>query len=258
MLAYCILGSGSGGNAALLRGGGGTLLLDAGFAPGELIKRMATVATDPPELSAIILTHEHGDHICGAPALARKLGIPVYLSRGTLAGSHRVWRRGDELRLIGTEPFSVAGFAVSPIPVSHDAREPLSFRFELGGCSLVVLTDLGEADAVVEDRATEADGLIVEANHDRDCLLSGPYPDHLKRRILSGFGHLSNDQCADLLRRVASTRLQRVVLAHLSQENNRPLLAWEAAAGALYERGVLEQIISVASQSRPLGWMYVE
>jgi phosphoribosyl 1,2-cyclic phosphodiesterase len=258
MIAFCVLASGSSGNAVLVRGTGGTVLLDAGLSAAQIGRRMSGVGVDLADLSAILLTHEHGDHIRGAPVLAEKLGIPVYLSCGTRDGSRNVWRRRPELHIVGADAFEIAGLVAVPVPLLHDAREPLGYRFSCGTRSLAVATDLGEADAVVEESLLDADALIVEANHDRDRLLDGPYPEYLKRRILSGYGHLSNDQCADLLRRVASPRLQRVVLAHLSQENNRPLLAWEAAAAALYERGVPENVISIASRIRPLGWMHVE
>jgi phosphoribosyl 1,2-cyclic phosphodiesterase len=258
MIDFCVLASGSSGNAMLVRGGGGTILLDAGLSAAQIQRRMTEVGADAADLTAILLTHEHGDHIRGAPVLAEKLGIPVYLSCGTRDGSRRFWRRRHSLKIVGAGAFELAGFEVVPIPLMHDAREPMGFRFSCGACSLAVATDLGEVDAVVEESLLSADALIVEANHDRDRLLEGPYPEYLKRRILSGYGHLSNDQCADLLRRVACPELQRVVLAHLSQENNRPLLAWEAAASALYERGVPEHVISIASRVRPLGWMSVE
>lgn len=258
MIAFCVLASGSSGNAVLVRGGGGTILLDAGLPAAEIGRRMSDVGADVADLSAILLTHEHGDHIRGAPVLAEKLKVPVYLSSGTREASRRFWRRRHDLRVVGVDAFEIAGLQAVPIPLLHDAREPLGFRFSCGARSLAVATDLGEADALVEQSLLGADALIVEANHDRDCLLDGPYPEYLKRRILSGYGHLSNEQCADLLRCVASPQLQRVVLAHLSQENNRPLLAWEAAAAALYERGVLENVISIASRVRPLGWMHVD
>ncbi len=257
MLSFCVLASGSSGNAILVGNGRQTVLLDVGLSAARICDRIRDVGAEPADLSAIVLTHEHGDHVRGAPVLARKLGVPVYLSRGTLQGSRRLWRREHDLRVVEAT-LEIAGLEVTPIPLLHDAEEPFGYVFRSDGRSLAVATDLGHADAVVEELLFGADALIIEANHDRDRLLDGPYPEYLKRRILSGYGHLSNDQCADLLRRVASSRLQRVVLAHLSQENNRPLLAWEAAAAALDERGVLENVISIASRVRPLGWMHVE
>jgi phosphoribosyl 1,2-cyclic phosphodiesterase len=234
------------------------LLLDVGVSAANVVRRMHDVGADPGDVRAVLLTHEHSDHVQGAPVLARRLRVPIYASQGTLAGTRRIWRGDEEVHPVGPGTFEVASIGITPIPVLHDAREPMGFRFDASGRSVAVVTDLGEADGPVEDALLETDALIVESNHDRDRLLSGPYPEYLKRRILSGQGHLSNDQCADLIRRVASQQLQRVVLAHLSQENNRPVLAWEAAASALGERGVSDHVVSVASRVRPLDWMHLE
>ncbi len=259
MFSFVVLASGSRGNATLIRGPEGALLLDNGLSLAELGRRLRRLEFDPAELRAIFVTHEHGDHVSGVPLVARRKGLPVYLSRGTHQGSLRRWRGEEELRNIEAgQTVEIAGLRVRAFAVAHDTREPLHFRFECDGRALVSATDLGAPDALVEYSLREADALVLEANHDRELLLEGSYPWPIKQRILGSHGHLSNEQCAGLLAAVGGNRLQCVVLAHLSEENNRPELARSAALGAVEELRLPEETLKVAEQHQPMKWIHVE
>ncbi|MFA7329891.1 MAG: MBL fold metallo-hydrolase [Candidatus Delongbacteria bacterium] len=233
-LRACVLASGSAGNAVLVRGGQGALLVDAGLGLRDLGRRLAAVECDPDELAGILLTHEHSDHVGCAPSLARRLGIPVWCSRGTAAATERYWTDVTRpLPVRAGEVFEVAGLRVEAWACSHDAREPLQFGVEEGPARLAVCTDLGCVTDVVRESLRRRHLLILESNHDQGLLLKGSYPAFLKRRILGDRGHLSNQQCADVLCHVAGPELRHVILGHLSRENNRPELALEAAGRAL-------------------------
>ena len=253
-----MLASGSSGNALLVRGPQGTLLIDAGLGLKDLGRRLAEAECDPEELAAVLVTHEHGDHVGGAGALARRLGLTVWLSAGTAAGSGRQWRGGEKLAAVRDgDEFHAAGIDIEAWACPHDACEPLQFGFRAGGASLAVCTDLGHATPEVERRLSGRHLLVLEANHDRERLLAGPYPWFLKKRILGAQGHLSNQQSAELLGRVAGPDLRAVVLGHLSRENNRPELALAAAAVELERAGRGDLPVHVAEQDKPGLWIDV-
>lgn len=232
MLRFAALGSGSRGNATLIDAGGVRLMVDCGFAVREVQARCRVLDFDPASLDAILVTHEHSDHLGGVARLARAYRLPVYLTRGTAAGT-RDWE-GCERRFISPhEAFRVGGIEVQPFPVPHDAYEPCQFTFGFGGSRLGVLSDLGHITAHVRERLADCDALLLECNHDRQMLAEGPYPEHLKRRVGGERGHLSNAQAAGLLRAVDRRRLQHLVLTHLSEKNNTPALARAAACEAL-------------------------
>jgi phosphoribosyl 1,2-cyclic phosphodiesterase len=253
--SWCSLASGSSGNALLVRGPTGSILIDMGLSLRECAKRLHSVDAGLEEIRALVLTHAHSDHTKGAGILARRLGIPVYLSQGCSKSTPKIWR-GDELRIeiSARESFHVAGFQVSALGVSHDTSEPLQFRIEAAGQVLVVLTDLGRWDASTEAFLQGANGLQLEFNHDVERLKSGPYPWHLKKRVLSDHGHLSNDQAAEVLVKVATTKLRQLSLAHLSQENNRPELALAAAQQALISAGVQADFVGCAKPYEAGPW----
>lgn len=257
-LSFCTLGSGSSGNATLVRGPGGALLLDAGLTLAELGRRWTKVGFDADELRAVLVTHEHGDHGRSAARLARRLSLPLWLSRGTDAGLARSWR-GDERRhhLAGGETATLAGIEVQAIAVSHDVREPLQFRFAVGERSLAAVTDLGEADGAVRRALAGSQAWLLESNYDEALLAAGPYPAWLKRRVSGARGHLSNGQCAELIATEGRGHLRAVVLGHLSEENNRPELALAAARGALADSGLAAEL-SVAPRGEPGGWIELD
>lgn len=244
------LGSGSKGNSTLIEAGRTSILVDCGFSMRETIRRLKRLGREPEQISAIVVTHEHSDHVAGVAPLARRYGIPVWLTTGTLRGAPALDQ--IETGIIRYDEALVAGdIEIHPFSVPHDAREPCHFVFDDGHARLAVVTDLGH----VTDRVIEAlDGcnaLMVESNHDSDMLENGPYPRQLKQRVGGVHGHLNNAQTAALLARLDRSRLRWVCALHLSETNNRPELARAALASGM---DCLADDILVASQRSGLGW----
>ena len=227
MIRFTSLGSGSEGNALLIEAGGvrGTrLLIDCGLPVRQALARIEARGVDPMGLDAILVTHEHGDHVGGVMALARKTGATVCLTRGTHAAVHMRTAdacKGVALRLIDSQlPFELGCVEIQPFPVPHDAREPVQYVVEYGPLRLGVLTDLGMLTPHVERSLQACDGLVLEFNHDPDLLAGSSYPDSLKQRIAGRYGHLCNREAAGFLGRLNLERLQHIVAAHLSRSNN--------------------------------------
>lgn len=223
MSAFASLGSGSRGNAALVRLGETLLLVDCGFSLRQTQMRLQRLDVRPEEIDAILVTHEHSDHVSGVAALATRYRIPVWATHGTFQCRAL---EGFDAELVGGVvhgdcAFDVRGIDVMPVTVPHDAREPVQFVFDHGGTRIGVVSDLGCVTPHVADCYQGCDGLMLESNHDLPMLQRGPYPAHLKRRIASDLGHLSNDQAAGFLAAVANDRL-RVVIGHVSESNNHP------------------------------------
>lgn len=253
-MRFASLGSGSEGNALVVQAGATTVMVDCGFGIGETIRRCERLGLNPGAISAIVITHEHGDHVGGAPRFARRFGIPVWLTFGTLAATESRWD-GCTLRGFDShDAFVVSDIEVQPFPVPHDAREPAQMALTDGVRKLGVLTDVGETTLFIEQSLAECDALFLEANHCEDLLAHSAYPASLKRRIAGRFGHLSNRASADLLSRLANPKLQRVVAAHLSRQNNRAELAQAAFAQAL---GAADEDVFVASQDEGLQWVTI-
>lgn len=234
MMRFAMLGSGSKGNATLVEAGGARVLVDCGFAVREVEARAAKLDFDPASLDAILVTHEHSDHLGGVARLARAYKLPVYMTRG----SYQAWRdkEVEDVRFISPhEAFHIAGLTVRPFPVPHDAKEPCQFTFEHAGKKLGVVSDLGTITQHIRFVLNDCDGLLLETNHDRAMLANGPYPQRLKERVGGGLGHLSNTQSAELVRSVQRQRLQHLVLTHLSEQNNTPQLARQAICDALQD-----------------------
>lgn len=250
-LEFALLGSGSRGNATLIRSGRTRLLVDCGFAVREFHARAAQLDFDAASLDGILVTHEHGDHIGGVARLARAHGLTVYLTRGT-ASARNDWE-GCEVRTISPhEAFTLGDIDVQPFPVPHDAREPCQFVFGHAGLRLGILSDLGRPTPHVARMLDGCDALLLEYNHDAQMLSSGPYPDSLKRRVGGDWGHLSNAQAGDLLRQLDRSRLRHLTLTHLSEQNNTPVLARAAACEALQDDPAW---CVCAAQDRPSGWI---
>ncbi len=223
-MRICVLGSGSAGNAVLVEGPKGYLLVDAGFSWRE-IKSRARKAGFPLEgVEALILTHEHADHVRGLRTLYRR-GTAIIASPGTLKALGHRFRRAIPLN----GEVEAVGIKVRSFRVPHDAAEPVGIVLEGEGKAVGIATDLGEAPGRVIDALEGCEALIFEANHDLEMLLSGPYPWALKLRILGPLGHLSNDAAGSALSLLAENA-RHVFLAHISQENNRPALALETVA----------------------------
>jgi phosphoribosyl 1,2-cyclic phosphodiesterase len=256
-LRFASLGSGSEGNALLVETtDGGRLarvLVDCGFGRREAERRLQALGCDPASLSAIVVTHEHGDHVGGVFSLAAAHRVPVYLTHGTLQGSGKPGRAEALVRLIAPDDcFEVGGFRIEAVPVPHDAREPVQYVFDDGRARLGVLTDLGHGTPRVIDALARLDALVLECNHDPDLLAGNPaYPPVLKRRIGGPWGHLANAEAARILGAIDRSRLHTVVAAHLSQQNNRPALARKALAAVLDAE---LEAIRVADQADGLNW----
>ena len=252
MMRFASLGSGSRGNALVVEVAGTRLLLDCGFGAGETAARLARLGLAPDDLDAVVVTHEHDDHVGGMPRFARKYAVPVYLTYGTLTALDSERSAIAEITVIDSHTrFAVGDIEVCPYPVPHDAREPAQFVFGDGNVSLGVLTDTGSSTPHIESMLSGLDALVLECNHDVDLLVNGGYPVALKQRIAGRFGHLDNSAAAELVAKLDCSRLQHFVAAHLSQQNNTPSLARAAAAQAL---NCAPEWIGVASQDEGFGW----
>ena len=226
-MKFASLGSGSSGNATLISDRETLLMIDCGFGIRETTRRMARFGVSPDQIDALLVTHEHSDHIKGVAALARRYQIPVYMTPGTFHS--RNLGELPDLRLIHAyTPFEINGLTVKPVAVPHDAREPAQFVLEFAGLRLGILTDLGSITPHVEACYQSCDAMVLEANHDPAMLAYGSYPPSLKQRVGGQWGHLSNQQAAGFLQRVDTRRLQHLVVAHISQQNNTPALAQAA------------------------------
>lgn len=252
-MEFAVLGSGSGGNSSLVRHNGTCLMIDNGFSVNETEKRLARLRTAPDSITAILVTHEHGDHISGVAKFAAKHSIPVWMT----AGAHRFAQfkgLADAGILVLEEPLVIGDIEVLPVHVPHDSREPAQFVFSDGARRLGILTDLGRLTPHVLECYSGLDALVLEANHDAEMLANGPYHHRLKRRVAGNYGHLSNAQAAELLATADVSRLQHIVAAHLSEQNNTPALARAAFAAAL---NCTEDWIEIAHQQRGLDWKSV-
>jgi phosphoribosyl 1,2-cyclic phosphodiesterase len=249
-MRFASLGSGSRGNATLVEAGATRVLLDCGFSCAETEKRLTRLGLDAQQVDAILVTHEHSDHISGVARFSRRFGIPVWMTAGTEAV-----HRGGEVAawhcFSSHQPFRIGDLEIAPYPVPHDAREPCQFVFSDGAVRLGVLTDAGSITAHMVKALDGLDALILECNHDPELLARGPYPVRLQQRVGGRYGHLSNQQAADLLKQIATTRLQHLVAAHLSEKNNRVDLARAALAQVLH---CAAADISVAEQETGIAW----
>ena len=253
-MRFASLGSGSQGNALVAEAGGTRLMLDCGFALHETEARLARAGLDPSHLAGIIVTHEHGDHADGVFPLARRYGIPVWMTFGTLAALRDagVTMEDCSIHLVDSQrAFSVGDLLVQPFTVPHDAREPVQYVLSDGACRLGVLTDTGCSTAHIESNLSGCDALVLECNYDPAMLEGGPYPPSLKARIASRLGHLDNRTSGELLAALDRSRLRQVIAAHLSQTNNTPQLARAALAGAL---SCEPAAIPVATQEEGFAW----
>lgn len=252
-LRYAYLGSGSKGNSAVITDGDTTVMLDCGFSLKETQRRLQRLGLEPVDLDAVLVTHEHTDHIAGVGALARRFDLPVHLTAGTEA-SGRTGKLSKANAVYFDTQIKIGRFCITPVPVPHDAREPVQYVFERGGCRLGILTDLGHITPVVRDAFGTCDALVVECNHDLDMLSEGPYPRALKERVAGHYGHLNNVQAARLLANVDQTRLQHVLAVHVSEKNNTPQLARDALDGVI---GVPQLQADVACQHEGTPWREV-
>ncbi|MEW6137210.1 MAG: MBL fold metallo-hydrolase [Thermodesulfobacteriota bacterium] len=230
------LASGSSGNSFLLQGNGSALLIDAGLSGKQVAERLHSVGVDPGSLGGILVSHGHSDHVKGVGVLSRKFKLPVLVNQGTWSVSQRMIGKVWRLDLFETgRIFEFAGFRIHPFSVPHDCEDPVGFRIAVGSSRMAIATDLGTATGLVMSLLTGVQTVVLESNHDPHMLQDGPYPWELKQRVRSRLGHLSNPQSAQLLQRIVSDELKFVVLAHLSETNNRADLALQCARSSLTE-----------------------
>jgi phosphoribosyl 1,2-cyclic phosphodiesterase len=249
---FASLGSGSDGNALVVEAGDTRVLVDCGFSVEETERRLARLGLAATDLAGILVTHEHGDHADGAGAFARRHGLRVWMTHGTLRATVEAGAAEAGVTVIESDaPFALGDLEVRPFPVPHDAREPVQFVLGDGARRVGVLTDIGAPTRHVEAMLSGCEALVLECNHDEQMLAEGRYPGWLKARIAGPFGHLANAAAAALLAALDRSRLRHVVAAHLSEANNRPALARAALAGAL---GCDESWIGIADQARGFDW----
>lgn len=234
---------------------GARVLIDCGFSLAATSERLAALNLAPEDLDAILITHEHGDHIGGVGPLARRFGIPVWLSPGTAAAAGATLGRIPDAQMFCSgQTFEFADLAVEPVTVPHDAREPNQFVLSCGAKRLGILTDTGNITPHLEVRFQSCDAMVLEFNHDQGMLLRSDYPPSVRARINSRFGHLSNDQSLEFLMGIRHNGLKYVVAAHLSERNNDASLVMDIVSEAL---DGLPGEASVASQHEPSPWLEV-
>ena len=248
-----MLGSGSAGNSALVATDHCKLLVDGGLSARQIVLRLEQCGVAPEQLDGVLLTHEHGDHVCGLEVLCRKLDVPIYANALTAESircdgplrEHRNWR----IFRTGAE-FSIVDILVQTFPVPHDAVDPIGFAFHAGSSSLGFITDLGYATKMIVERLRPVHTLVIETNHDEKLLQSDPHrPWSVKQRIQSRHGHLSNNAAAAVIEELVSGRIERVVLGHLSRDCNTPALALQTVQDSLFKSGRARMQVCVASQS---------
>jgi phosphoribosyl 1,2-cyclic phosphodiesterase len=236
------------------------ILVDAGISCRETFKRLKLAGLEPKSLSAILITHEHSDHVYGLATLAKKLDIPVFMTGAT----HQTWARslrddaGQLPKLAKLEIFSagrqfqIADITVTPFTIPHDAADPVGFTFRAEGAKIAFATDLGYMPASVRDHLRRCDVLIIESNHDVEMLRVGPYPWSVKQRVMSRVGHLSNDSLAQFFAEDYDGGASHIVLAHLSEQNNHPEVARRVAENALGpQQTLLQNRLMLAAQNAP-------
>jgi phosphoribosyl 1,2-cyclic phosphodiesterase len=249
-----MLGSGSAGNSALLATDHCKILIDGGLSARQLVLRLAQCGVTAGQLDGILLTHEHGDHVCGLEVLCRKLEVPIYCNALTaeaircdgLFEQHRNWR----IFRTGAE-FSICDVTVQTFPVPHDAVDPLGFACHAGSGSLGFITDLGYATKMIVERLRQVQTLVIETNHDEKLLQNDPHrPWPVKQRIQSRHGHLSNIAAANVIEELLLGKIERVVLGHLSRDCNTPELACSTIRASLAKCGKIDIEVHCAAQSQ--------
>jgi phosphoribosyl 1,2-cyclic phosphodiesterase len=253
-MKFSVLGSGSKGNCTLVESGSTRLLIDNGFSGKEIIGRLTRLGLVPEMLTALVITHEHDDHIKGVGVLARRLNLPVYANGAThRAAAHRIGPLPVHREFGTGEPFVIGDLHIHPFSVSHDTADPVGFVVSDGTSRLGYCTDTGKITQLIKHHLQQCQALILEANHDVQMLQEGPYPLALKQRVLSSRGHLANGDSVDLAALLAEHHLQLLVLAHLSAINNHPDLVQEEVRRRLRPKhSSLQVLLAGQLQTCPL------
>lgn len=254
-MRFAILGSGSSGNATLVEGAGTAVLIDNGLSVKRLTQRTQALGFDLTQLAAIVVTHEHGDHIGGVAALARRYSVPVYMTHGTLEASGFDTEPHVEVTQISPHvPFALGALTLLPAPVPHDAREPCQFVVQHGEFRLGVLTDLGSDTRHLRQHFADCTALVLEFNHDLDMLFDCEYPESVKARIAGRLGHFNNQQAQQMLEQLKSNTLRHVLAAHVSERANDR----EIVEGLLRASLAASDICwDIAHQHRATDWITV-
>ena len=250
---FTILGSGSSGNAAYLETSDTRLLVDCGFSARQIKKRLATIDRIPDRLDGILITHEHSDHVAGLKHLASKMGIPVYCNRHTSEEISNIHKTTFDFRLFETgQSFEVGNVGVDTFGVPHDAIDPVGFLLHTSNGRIGILTDLGHGTRLIADRVRTANVLMLETNHDIDLLRDCPHrPWHLKQRIMSRHGHLSNESAAEFTETFLNAGLRHIFCVHLSNECNTPELAHADLDAMLQRNGATHTQVTITHQTTP-------
>jgi phosphoribosyl 1,2-cyclic phosphodiesterase len=250
-LRACVLGSGSSGNATLVATDQVRVLFDAGFSCRQIQLRLEAIGENYRELDAVVVSHEHSDHVKGLEVLARKTGVKAYTTQ--LTASVLAWKKSapEMVKFEAGRGFSIGDLEIETFTVSHDAIDPVGFCARQDSCKLSIVTDLGYMTDSVRYHLAKSDLLVLESNHDLDMLRSGPYPWEIKQRVMSRDGHLSNTAVAEYLSRDWDRNSRTVVLAHLSSHNNHPAIAEMDARAALDSVGASTTNLLIASQDVP-------
>ncbi|MDR2940727.1 MAG: MBL fold metallo-hydrolase [Clostridiales bacterium] len=240
-MKFCSIASGSDGNCIFVSSGSTKILIDSGLSGITIQKSLLGIGVEPSEIDAIFITHEHKDHIHGAGILSRRFSIPIYaceqtwFNMNTFIGpiseknKHYIYRQ---------ESCFINDMKIVPFEIPHDAISPVGYTIFTEGCKISVATDIGHITDTIKQNISDSDILLIESNHDLDMLKNGPYPYVLKKRIMGGFGHLSNDACGHLLVDIMSEKLKYIFLGHLSRENNNPSLAYKTVSSILTENNI--------------------
>ncbi|GAM09998.1 putative metallo-hydrolase YycJ [Geobacter sp. OR-1] len=250
-MKLCLLASGSKGNSVFIEAGETRILVDAGCSGREICKRLTSRGLASESIDAIVVTHEHSDHISGVGVLSRKLKIPVIVSHRTLEVTNKHFAGCELFEFESGNQFVFRDILIDPFPITHDAVDPVGFIIESTEGRAGIATDLGIATRLVQDKLKGCRALVLESNHDEEMLMNGPYPWHLKQRIRSRHGHLSNAESVELLRELHHEALEGLFLAHLSEVNNNPDKAVAATAAFLAGQNSCNPQLFVGNQYQP-------
>lgn len=246
-----LLASGSKGNAVYVESGETRLLIDAGLSGVEIIKRLNKIGVDERSLHAILISHDHSDHVRGAGTLARKLKIPLLASYPTRLACESLLKKTENIEFESGSQFTFRDLLIDPFPTTHDSADPVGFTIESSEGRIGFATDFGIVTRLVAEKLKSCNLLVLEANHDEEMLLNGPYPWHLKQRIRSRHGHISNNESMTLLKELLHDRLEGVLLAHLSEVNNSPELPLNEANRVLSGQNLCSPRLEIGNQYQP-------
>ena len=249
-MRFASLGSGSKGNCTIVECNTTNILIDCGFSLKSTISRLEQLNKSPEDLTAILVSHEHSDHWKGVEDLALKFNVPVFLTAGTYKAKNIGPNRAGFHIIKNHNDFVIGDLVITPVPVPHDAREPIQYVFESGSVRFGIITDLGHYTTHIIECYRDCNGILIECNYDENMLNDGPYPQFLKQRVSGLFGHLSNSQAADLLGMLDCSALQQLLIGHVSAENN----CVDSIREHIVKSIPTNLPVHIASQNKVSGW----